>query len=253
MKFKCSRYTAHDKNVTLRSSDCHRSGGEVVQLCCTKHLFSWCQIRNLVHKHPPCEAAISGADHEPMSWLGAWQARRRSKLPPHVHRHPKLWGSCASTDALATTCMRQRLSAIWITLTDTHSCSRRPRHKPNWSHRYARQTSGSQASSQTGLWVWSHWVCSCGGPRRPPPGLARTRTRPLLGALWCHPSSTWSPRCTAPCGPGRSLCWPVWSPGSTKQMNGWVEAGNRGSQGWNGEGRRRAHEQHFKKKKKKEK
>lgn len=85
----------------------------------------------------------------------------------------------------------------------------------NWKpHRYSRRTSWSQASSQRGLWAWSRQVCSRAGPSRPPPGRGRKRTLPLLVAGWCHPSSTWLPRCTAPCGPGPRLCWREWSPGS---------------------------------------
>lgn len=87
---------------------------------------------------------------------------------------------------------------------------------PNMNtHHYSQRTSWSQASSQRGLSAWSRWVCSCGGPSQLPPGRGRRRRLPQQGAGWCHPSSTWSPHCTAPCGPAPSPCWPEWSPKSS--------------------------------------
>lgn len=85
-------------------------------------------------------------------------------------------------------------------------------HVSDKTHHCSQQTSWWRASSQRGLWVWSLWVCSCGGPSQPPPGGDRKRRPPLWEGGWCHPSSTWSPHCTAPCGPGPSPCWLGWSP-----------------------------------------
>lgn len=46
------------------------------------------------------------------------------------------------------------------------------------THRYSQQISWWPASPRRGLWVWSRWVCSCGGPSRPPPGRDRRHTPP---------------------------------------------------------------------------
>lgn len=80
------------------------------------------------------------------------------------------------------------------------------------TYHYSQRTSWSQASSQKGLWALSRPVCRRGGPSRLPPDRDRRRRHPRRGAAWCHLSSIWSPRYTAPCGPGPSLCWPELSP-----------------------------------------
>lgn len=80
------------------------------------------------------------------------------------------------------------------------------------TYHYSRRTSWSQASSQKGLWALSRPVCRRGDPSRLPPDRDRRRRLPRRGAVWCHLSSIWSPRYTAPCGPGPSPCWPELSP-----------------------------------------